>query len=458
MSFSLSSITSGSSTNSGTGLGTGIDVNATVASILAGKRGQETVWQNQQKILAAQQTDLLQINSQISQLKSAFLALSSPTGSLATNNVTSSLTRLVSGSADSTAVAGSHTIVVQNLASTASYYSNSVASATTPLAQGSFTVKVGSGAAQTVTVDATDNTLSGLVTAINNAKIGVTASVVTDASGARLALVSQTSGLPGAITLGSNTTALTFTQANAATNAALTVDGVPVSTATNSVTGVIQGVTLNLNGADPNSSVIVGVSADENSVQAGIQTFVDAYNTIVKAVNSEFTYNATTQTGGALGGDSGLRQVQQQLLGDITVQGTGNGAVNSLADLGISMNDDGTLTVDTTKLSNVVSGNLSDVQNFFQSTATGSFAKQFNADVTTLTDSTQGPLYLELKGLQQTQTDLTNQINDFETNLAALQTELITTYSKLNASLEELPLLQQQLQQELGSLPSNSKN
>ena len=158
---------------------------------------------------------------------------------------------MLSASADSTAQAGTHSIVVNSLATTASYYTNTVSSATTTIASGTFQIAVGSNPAVTVTVDNTDNTLNGLAAAINGQKIGVTASVINDANGARLAIVSNTSGSAGNISVSNNTTGLTFNQAATGANASLTVDGVPVNSTSNTVSGVIPGVTLNLAGAAP---------------------------------------------------------------------------------------------------------------------------------------------------------------------------------------------------------------
>jgi flagellar hook-associated protein 2 len=454
MSISLSNI-SGATTPGSNGLGQGIDVNATVSSILDGERGQETIWQQQQKTMAAQQADLVQINSEISAFQQAFQSLHDATGALSSKSVTSSQSGIVSASADPTAVAGNHVVVVQSLAITASYYTDAVASATTTLAQGSFTVQVGNGTVNTVMIDSTDNTLTGLANTINAANAGVTASVVNDASGARLALVSQTSGAAGAITIGSNSSGLNFNQANAGANASLTVDGVPISSASNSVTGVIPGVTLNLNSASPGTQVAVSVSANTQDIQTALGNFVSAYNAIVNQINTEFAYNAAAGSAGNLSGDSGLRQIQQQLLGDIASSTTGNGAVNSLADLGVSMNNDGTLTLDNGKLNDALTNHYADVQNFFQSTATGTFAQQLNNDLQTMTDSTQGALYLEINGLRQSQQDVQKQIDDFESNLQSQQQELLLVYSQLNATLQGIPLTMQQLNAQLSSLSSS---
>ena len=131
--------------------------------------------------------------------------LSNTNGSINSLTATSSNSNLVTASADPTAGTGSHTIVVNSLATTSSYYTDPVASSSTAIGTGSFQITVGGNPAATVTVDSTNNTLSGLAAAINGQNLGVTASVVTDASGARLAIVSGTTGLAGNITVANNT-------------------------------------------------------------------------------------------------------------------------------------------------------------------------------------------------------------------------------------------------------------
>src|SRR5262249_36860382 len=154
------------------------------------------------------------------------------------------------------------------------------------------------------------NTLDGLVSYINGHALGVTASVITDATGARLALVSNTTGLPGDLTITSNIPAdpnlpsLSFTKSAKGTNASFTLDGVPVSSASNTVTGVLAGVTLNLTGEDPFTEVQLNVGPDVIGATQAINDFVNAYNTVMAAINSQFAINTATNTAGVLSNDA----------------------------------------------------------------------------------------------------------------------------------------------------------
>src|SRR5579884_2625419 len=242
--------------------------------------------QQQLATLSGQAAALNEIEGKLTALETAIQTLSDPLGPLAAMAATSSNPSIVTATAATGATAGSHLVVVNALATTSSAYSAAFASASTPLNTGSFTLQVGSGTPVTVTVDSTNNTLSGLAATINGLNAGVTASVVTDSSGARLVLVSGTSGSAGTITISNDTVGLGFT-VNAGTDASLTVDGVPISSGSNQVRGVISGVTLNLQSAAPGTTVAISVASDTGAITTAIENFVSAYNALIQDINSQ---------------------------------------------------------------------------------------------------------------------------------------------------------------------------
>ena len=220
---------------------------------------------------------------------------------------------LTLSSASAAAVAGTHTISVQNLAQTSSAASDAVSS--TDTLTGGITFKVGDGDWQTVNVGdgSTATTLSGLSAALNNADLGVTASVLTNADGTqRLSLVSQTSGSAGQITIADATndaaspttladsttpdknTGLGLATIQTGTDATITVDGVPgITSASNTVTNAIPGVTFQLLSTGTASSdgtpetVQVVIDNDTSSIETAINTFVTDYNTTMQAINAQ---------------------------------------------------------------------------------------------------------------------------------------------------------------------------
>jgi len=437
--------------------GQGIDVTSAVNQLVTAARAPETGWQTQQQNLQAAGTALNQLNSDLSNLEDKINALKDISGALGSVSTSSSNSSVVTVSAQPGTAAGTHVLVVNDLASTSSYYTDPVASSSTPLTDGtSFTIQVGSGSPTTITLDSTDDTLQTLATKINGLSLGVTANVVTDANGARLALVAQNSGAASDITVSGDSTGLNFTKAVTGANATLTVDGVPVSSASNSVSGVVAGVTFNLVGSAPNTEVTVGVASNTDTAIQAVNDFVTAYNTAIQDLNAQFTFNTGSQTSGPLSGDTNARMVQQQLLAFASYSVSGAGSFSTLGSLGINMNDDGTLTVDAPTLNNAVSANYQDFQNFFQSSS--GFATYVSGQLSTLTDPTEGAFYLEIQSDQTTYKSLQGQIDDLETYIASEQTRWLAQYNQINVTLQELPLLQQQIDAELGFTNNNNKS
>jgi len=442
--------TSGLSLNGSTSLGQGIDVQQFVTLALSGDQANITNLQNTQSILNAQTTALAKITADLNNLQSAVFALNDPLGAVASQTAISSNSNVLGATAASSAVPGVHTVVVTSLATTSSYYSDPVTTSSTLLATGSFQFQVGANGPVTVTVDSTNNTLDGLAAAINNLGAGVRASVITDANGARLALVSETTGASGDITVSNNTTGLNFTKAVTGANAALTVDGVPISSASNSVSNVINGVTLTLVAPAPASPITLTVSPDTTQAADAINKFVAAYNTAIADINAQFNVASDGTGGGPLEADGSLREAQSSLLSAISYSISGNSGIVNLAALGVNLNNDGTLTVDSGALNSALSSNFAGVQTFLQST-TGGFANNLSSVLTNLTDPSAGVLGLDASGISQSSRDLGQQISNLQASLAVRQQQLTQVYAQVNATLQQLPLLQAQLSQQLAS-------
>ena len=450
--------------------GNGIDVQSVVNPILAPETGPLTILQNQQTDLSTQAGLLAGLNNNLTSLAQAVLALADPTGPLASQSATSSDSSILTASAQTTATPGTHQIVVSNLATTGTLYTDPLAGgADTTILPSNATsgdIKLQIGGANGTTEDipitqGSNDTLNTLAKYINAQNWGVTASVVTDAGGARLALYSQSSGTPGALAITNNTTVLNFNAPVGGTDASLTIDGVPFSSPTNTVSGAIPGVTLNLASAAPGTQVQVTVGPDANQATTAINNFVNAYNAVIGNLNTQFTVDPTTNTEGPLGGDSSLRSLQSSLLNDVTYSITGNGGLVNLASLGIDLNNDGTLTVNQVatdthpSLANVLATNPSAVQSFFQNASGTGFANNFNNDVTNLTDPTNGVINVDIAGNTSQQNALTTQITNLQTNVTAQQAALTLQFDQVNATLEAYPSLLLEVTSEISALNGN---
>ena len=306
--------------------GQGIDVSELVQEVLNESSGQLTEWQNEQATLQSQASDLTTINSDLSNLATAVQALSDPLGALTQLTATSSDDNVVTATASSGATAGTNDVVVNNLATAGLVYSNDFsggANATilpSGANSGEIDLQIGgnSGTTKQIMINSSNDTLTSLAQYINQQNWGVTANVVTDVNGSRLALTSQSTGTAGALAIASNNTGLTFATPTGGVNASLTIDGIPYASASNTITGAIPGVTLNLANASPDETVQVTVGANTSGTEEAIENFVSAYNQVVSDINQEFTVNTSSNTEGPLGSDSALRSLQSSLLSDVT--------------------------------------------------------------------------------------------------------------------------------------------
>jgi len=434
----------------------GIDVTSAVNAAVTAARAPETAWQNQLSLLQSQSSAINQIEGDISNLDNDVQALNSITGPLSARTVSSSNSNVVTASAASGSTTGNHVVVVNNLASTASWTSGVFTNGTTALPAGSFTITTGTGAT-TITTDGTQ-TLTDVANQINGDNLGLTASVVTDATGSRLAIVANASGAPANFTVAGDA-GFGFAQAATGTNASLTIDGISIASASNTVTGAVPGLTLNLQSASPGTQISLGVSQDISSVTSTINQFVTDYNTVISDLNT--TFKDTSSGQGVLATDATTRSLQSAVLGALSYTYTpssGTTTVPSLAALGVNVNNDGTLTVDSSTLQSALQNNFSDVQSFFQGSALNGFANSLDQTLTSFTDASNGAYTVDLQSIGNQETDLNSNISNFETNyIQPLQTQLQAEYSKAEILLQQLPTEMKQIQAELGQY-NNSSN
>ena len=416
--------------------GTGFDVASTVTAILADQQAIETPWKTQLATLQAQDTVFTTLGTDLSTLSTSLQSLTDAEGVLAEKQGSSSDTNVVAlTSASSSAVAGSHTIVVNSLATTASNYSAEIANASDTLT-GGITIN-----GQTLNVvTGTSDTLSTFAAAINQAALGVTASVITDASGSRLSLVSNTSGAAGSITISSTlqdgSTAIGFTQAQGGANASLSVDGLTISSASNTVTGAIPGVTFQLLASAPTESVQIQVTNDNSAIESAVNTFVNSYNAVIADINDQ-EKNDSSGNPEPLFGSPTLSLIQTQLQAAL-FGGSASGSISNIAQLGLSVSDDGTLTFDSSALDSALNSNFSDIQGFLQNTS--SFGQNLTTTLNNLgTQAPDGAIYLAQQQNSTQESELNTNITNENATLATEQTTLTAELNQANQILQAIP-------------------
>jgi flagellar hook-associated protein 2 len=310
--------------------GTGFDVTATVSSIVANLENVETPWKTQLSTLQSQDTVISNLGTLLSSLSNDVSALTDFTGVLAQKTGSSSDTNVVElTAATSAATAGSHTVIVNSLAKTSSGYLAEVSSASDKLT-GAITLQVGNGTTHTITLPSGGGTLASLASAINSSGAGISAGILTDSTGSRLSLVSATSGGAGNITVTSNSVAdtssgnapLSYKSTVTGIDASLNMDGVDLTSASNTATNLIPGVTFQIlspTSKDSNGDPVpiqVIIANDNSGVESAVNTMVTDYNSLINAINAQ-TGNDSSGKAEPLFGSPTLSLLQQQLLSSI---------------------------------------------------------------------------------------------------------------------------------------------
>ena len=250
-----------------------------------------------------------------------------------------------------------------------------------------------------------------------------------------------------------------FTQSVTGANASLTVDGVPVTSATNTVTGAIGGVSLSLSAAAPGVPISLAVTYNASQVSTAINQFVSDYNTAIGLVNTQFSVASGSGAEGVLASDPTIVNLQSTLEGALSYAATPatgtTTTVSTLNDLGITIGTGGVLSVNSATLNSALVNNPGDVQNFFEGSALNGFASFINNALTSFTQPANGAFTVDLRGLNTTYNGLTTQITNFEANyIASQQTRLTAMYSAAEIALQQLPAQLAQIQAELGVTPT----
>ena len=421
--------------------GQGIDVTSTVTQIVTQLQNTELPYKNQLAALQSQDTAISSLGTLLSTLSTDMQSLTDPGGILSgKQGASSSPNALALLSASTQATAGSHTITVQQLAQTSTFASGPVGSADT--LSGSLTLHVGSGAAQTINIDPANATLSGLVATINRSNAGVSASIITDSTGARLSLVSQTSGAAGQISIDSNAlndsttgAALKLSAGQSGQDAQLTVDGIAVTSASDTVANVISGVTFQLLGTSA-TPIQVEIANNTQSVTSGIGTLVKDYNAVVAALNQQEGKDSSGKAQPLFG--SPLLSSLQQRLSSALLAPAGT-ALQSITSIGLSLNGDGTLSLNNDQLLAALNANYAGVQDFFQNTAGFGLALEHAVDGAG--NSAPGGLLSQAQQANATEeANLNDTISTAETRIAAQKATLTAQLNQANQILQEIPL------------------
>lgn len=385
-----------------TGLGSGIDINSLVTKLMDAESQPLTQLNTKEAAYQAQLAAYGQVKSALSAFQSAVAGLESASNfqSIAADSADPSV---YTASASSIAVPGTYSIEVVQLAKSQKLASTAFAGVNDVVGTGTLTFQFGTDdgaggfsvnstkAAQAVVIDSAHSTLSGIRDAINAAKLGVSASIINDGSGYKLSLTSTETGASNSLKItvsgdsagtdvdASGLSQLAYdptagvgsgknlTQTIAAQDAVLNVDGINgIHKSGNTVTDVVQGVTLNLLKENPGVSTSLSVSNNSTAVGTSVQNFVQAYNDLNATLSKLTAYDAKTKQAGTLQGDTSITALQRRLRSILTSNVTAlNGSYKLLSDIGVSYQLDGSLALDSTKLQAAMNSNFKDIAGLF---------------------------------------------------------------------------------------------
>ena len=466
----------GSGSISSAGIGSGLDVKTIVASLMAVEQRPLTKLQTVASTMQTKLSAFGQMQSFASSFRDAAAQLQNASSYAVTTAVSSDATA-VGASSTTKAIPGAYTISVDALASTQSTVSASgqfgtgadvvgtgsitLSLGTWSTGQTTFTAKPGS-ADIVIPIGATENTLAGIRDKINAAKAGVSATLVTDAGGTRLALQSTSTGAANGFRVtvadddANNTDALGLSRlafdppsatagtaiTQSAANTLATINGIAVETTGSTLTDVVDGITFNLS-RKTTTPVTVSVTRNTDSVKTLVTGFVASYNALASFLTSATAYDASTKQAALLQGDATTTSLQNQLRTMVGQGGKASAAFGALSDLGLEFQKDGRLKVNDTKLTAALAKlpelttamtnvDLADPgNNGFARTIT-TWADKLLASDGSLTGKTKA-IQSQIASNQKDQNKLSDRLTAIEARIQAQYSALDTTMAKANA-------------------------
>ena len=338
-----------------TGLSTGLDTASIVSKLIEVKRRPIDIISAKKDLMDAELSELQSLNIRLLSFQNTVKSMKTSDGFLTktgafSNNNASDSNKVVALIASSAAASGSFSLVVNSLAKAEKEVSEGFASTSSSISTGTFFIKVGS-TTTSIRINSSSNTLQGLKDAINASSADVTATILNDGSSTnphRLIITSKNAGTENAMSIShvptsflgagpvADGTVLTFDEVQSATNASISLDGISITTSSNILTGIIEGVTIEL-GSVGSGTITIG--SDPDSVKTSIEKFVSEYNEVVNFINDQFFFDAETGETGILFGNTAVIDLQSTMRDIVTSEIPGlTSTFKTLAQIGITTN------------------------------------------------------------------------------------------------------------------------
>lgn len=424
-----------------------IDVNSIVSQLMTIEQRPLVALQQRESDIKSKLTAFGQIQSAVSSFQDAANALRQKSAFGAAKASTSgSAATAVAGSG---AVAGRFSVAVTQLARAQSMASTQVATADTDIGAGALTIRSADGSSVLATINVGDTgtgTLAEVRDEINAAGIAVKASLVNDGGKVRLVLASSQTGAANGFQVSADAglTGLSLSTTQNAQDASFAVNGLALTSGSNTVTDAIPGLTVTLAQQPPAGSppgttadAEISVDLDTDTVRAGVQKFVSAYNALDSLIRQMTKYDPTTKTAAVLNGESIVRRLQDQVRSVVTGTKTGGatGDLTSLSEVGIAVQKDGSLSLSTSKFDAALAADSGKVAALFTTSATNDSEQGFAVRLSNRLTSILGPdglLDARQQGLQASIKTLDQQQERMQARLTLVEARLRNEYSKLD--------------------------
>ena len=436
------------------GIGSGLNVTELVGQLVAAERAPADNRLNAMETSTKAQISAFgSLKAALSGIEGALKKLDG-TGGLPGRKATVATDAGFTASAGTSAALGAYSVIVEKLATAHKLQSAAVASGN-QVGNGTLTLQVGSGDAFDVTIDAGKGTLADIRDAINAqaAGKGVTATLVNGDAGQVLVLSSDKTGSAGAMTISASggdgglsvlaTTGGTMTEVAAAQDAQVKVDGITRTSSSNTLTDLVDGITLTLTKAKPGEAFSLEVGSDASTLKASMLGFISAYNTALGALRTQSAAGGEGKIAGPLSGDAAPRAITSALRNAI---GNNYAELNAL---GLKTAVDGSLSLDGTKFDAAIAANPGAVKNLLGEDA--DFGKNMR-DMLHNYVGTQGLLADRGKSLDTRMKSLTQQRADLDARMERLEASYRRQFTALDAMMAQMQSTSSYIAQQLGAL------
>ncbi|NRB57749.1 MAG: flagellar filament capping protein FliD, partial [Salinicola sp.] len=281
---------------------------------------------------------------------------------------------------------------------------------------------------------------------------GATASIVFNGSQYQLTLTSKETGTQSAIQVTDDDNLFGFSETVPAQDAQLEVNGISITSQSNSVEGALEGVTFELT-STTESAQTLSVSKDTESMTKAVQAFVDAYNSFQGTADALTSYDSESDTAGVLLGNSTMRGIESRLRGVLSYNG-GEGEFSMLSDLGIERQLDGTLKVDDDKLADAMSNNSEAVSQFFAGVdGEGGLGASIEDTMGTILDD-DGLLKIATDGIDTSLERLSDRYTRMQESIDATVARYRTQFASLDSLVSQMNSTSDYLTQQFDALNS----